>query len=54
MKNIGVVGLGNMGMGMAKNLIAAEFPVTAYDMSNEKLTDCDGCGRPPDERRSGW
>lgn len=39
MKDIGVVGLGNMGMGMAKNLIAAEFPVTAYDMSNEKLTD---------------
>jgi L-threonate 2-dehydrogenase len=39
MNNIGVVGLGNMGMGMAKNLVAGKFPVTAYDMSKEKLAD---------------
>jgi 3-hydroxyisobutyrate dehydrogenase-like beta-hydroxyacid dehydrogenase len=39
MNKIGVVGLGNMGMGMAKNLVAGKFPVTAYDMSKEKLAD---------------
>jgi putative dehydrogenase len=39
MKNIGVVGLGNMGMGMAKNLVAAGFPVTAFDLSRERLDD---------------
>ncbi|RQR31424.1 NAD(P)-dependent oxidoreductase [Burkholderia sp. Bp9143] len=39
MKKVGVVGLGNMGMGMAKNLVAGEFAVTAYDMSKDKLDD---------------
>jgi len=37
MSRIGVVGLGNMGMGMAKNLVTKQFDVTAYDMSQEKL-----------------
>ena len=32
MKRVGVVGLGNMGMGMAKNLIQAGFPVTGFDL----------------------
>jgi L-threonate 2-dehydrogenase len=44
MKNVGVVGLGNMGMGMAKNLVAGDFSVTAYDMSKEKLADFVACG----------
>jgi len=36
-KNIGVIGLGNMGMGIAKNLVAAGFAVTAYDLNKERL-----------------
>ncbi len=32
MKNVAVVGLGNMGMGMAKNLLAAGFSVTGFDL----------------------
>ncbi len=36
MKNIGVVGLGNMGMGMATNLLAAGFRVTGCDLRPER------------------
>ncbi len=36
MKNVGVVGLGNMGMGMAKNLLAAGFSVTGFDLRRER------------------
>ena len=36
MKNVAVVGLGNMGMGMAKNLLAAGFAVTGYDLRPER------------------
>lgn len=37
MKRVGVVGLGNMGMGMAKNLIQAGFPVTGFDLRPERV-----------------
>ncbi len=36
MKNTAVVGLGNMGMGMAKNLLAAGFAVSGYDLRPER------------------
>ena len=36
MKNVAVVGLGNMGMGMAKNLLAAGFPVAGCDLRQER------------------
>lgn len=36
MKKIAVVGLGNMGMGMAKNLLAAGFHVTGFDLRPER------------------
>ncbi|MCY4062237.1 MAG: NAD(P)-dependent oxidoreductase [Chloroflexi bacterium] len=36
MKNVAVVGLGNMGMGMAKNLLAAGFEVTGFDLRRER------------------
>lgn len=36
MKNVAVVGLGNMGMGMAKNLLAAGFEVTGFDLRPER------------------
>lgn len=37
MKNIGIVGLGNMGMGMAKNLVANGFKVSGFDMNDTAL-----------------
>ena len=36
MKNVAVIGLGNMGMGMAKNLLAAGFSVTGFDLRPER------------------
>ena len=36
MKNVAVVGLGNMGMGMAKNLLAAGYVVSGYDLQPER------------------
>jgi len=36
MKRVGMVGLGNMGMGMAKNLLAAGFSVTGIDLRPER------------------
>lgn len=38
MKNhIGFIGLGNMGMGMAKNILQTGFPLVAYDIQEEPL-----------------
>ena len=37
MKNTAVVGLGNMGIGLAKNLLAAGFPVSGFDLRAERL-----------------
>jgi L-threonate 2-dehydrogenase len=37
MKQIGIVGLGNMGMGMAANLVAAGFSVVGFDLSEARL-----------------
>jgi 3-hydroxyisobutyrate dehydrogenase-like beta-hydroxyacid dehydrogenase len=33
MKTIGIVGVGNMGTPMAKNLIKAGYPVVVYDIN---------------------
>ena len=35
MKTVGVIGLGNMGMGMARNLLAKGFAVRGYDLRPE-------------------
>ncbi len=35
-KTVAVVGLGNMGMGMAQNLLAAGFAVSGYDLRPER------------------
>lgn len=37
MKKTAVVGLGNMGIGLAKNLLAAGFPVRGVDLRQERL-----------------
>ncbi|WP_122790003.1 NAD(P)-dependent oxidoreductase [Intestinibacillus sp. Marseille-P6563] len=39
MKNVGIIGLGNMGMGMAKNLIKKGFPTKGYDIFAPKLDE---------------
>jgi 3-hydroxyisobutyrate dehydrogenase-like beta-hydroxyacid dehydrogenase len=38
-KKIGFVGLGLMGSGMTKNLLAAGFPVLGYDLDRGKMDD---------------
>jgi putative dehydrogenase len=35
-KRIGIVGLGNMGIGMAKNLVEAGFPLSGFDLRQER------------------
>ncbi len=45
MKRIGIVGLGNMGIGMAKNLAQAGFPLSGFDLREERqkmLSDLGG------------
>ena len=42
MKTIAVVGLGNMGIGMAKNLLQAGFPVIGYDLRADRLDAAGG------------
>lgn len=37
MKRVGIIGLGCIGRGMAKNLLKAGFPLTAYDINKEAL-----------------
>ena len=47
MKHIAVVGLGNMGMGMARNLLAAGFTVSGYDLRPERGRMLAGLGGEP-------
>ncbi|MCY3908257.1 MAG: NAD(P)-dependent oxidoreductase [Anaerolineaceae bacterium] len=35
-KRVGLIGLGEMGMGMARNLLAAGFPLTGLDLREER------------------
>ena len=44
MKKIGVVGLGNMGMGIAKNLIKNKFETTGFDLRNSCLKELKDSG----------
>lgn len=41
---VGVIGLGNMGIGMAKNLIKAGFQTVGYDVRKERLDLLRGLG----------
>lgn len=42
MKRAGVIGLGDMGSGLAKNLISAGFPTSGFDLSDERLAAFQG------------
>jgi len=41
---IGFVGLGNMGLGMARNILKAGFPLIGYDLRKEPLRVIEGLG----------
>jgi 3-hydroxyisobutyrate dehydrogenase-like beta-hydroxyacid dehydrogenase len=41
---IGFIGLGNMGLGMARNLLKGGFPVVAFDMRKEPLQEIQRLG----------
>jgi len=43
-KRVGLIGLGDMGMGMARNLLAAGFPVTGLDLRAERLRLLEAAG----------
>lgn len=38
MKKVGIVGLGDMGIGIAKNLLLNDYELTGYDLREERLT----------------
>jgi len=43
-ESVGVIGLGNMGIGMAKNLVQKGFELTVYDLREEPLREMAGLG----------
>lgn len=47
MRTVGVIGLGNMGMGIAKNLLKAGFPTRGYDLLEAKREELKGYGGVP-------
>ncbi len=44
MERVGVIGLGNMGIGMAKNLVKKGFKLSVYDIREEPLREMTGLG----------
>lgn len=44
MRNVGVVGLGDMGSGLAKNLIKAGFSVKGYDLKQDRMDAFEAMG----------
>ena len=49
MKRIGIVGLGDMGTGMAKNLLKNGFQLSGYDLRPERLAELASMGGKPAE-----
>ncbi len=47
MKKVGFVGLGDMGIGMAKNLLKNGFELTGYDLREERLKELSRLGGKP-------
>jgi len=47
MKRAGVIGLGDMGSGLARNLIAAGFPTTGHDFSEARTAAFEDLGGTP-------
>lgn len=47
MQTVGVIGLGDMGSGLAKNLIAAGFETRGFDLSESRMADFKAMGGVP-------
>jgi 3-hydroxyisobutyrate dehydrogenase-like beta-hydroxyacid dehydrogenase len=47
MKNVGIVGLGDMGLGMAKNILAGGFPLSGFDLRDARLAKLKEAGGTP-------
>ena len=47
MKKVGIVGLGDMGSGMAKNILKNGFSLTGFDLSAERMTELKETGGTP-------
>jgi 3-hydroxyisobutyrate dehydrogenase-like beta-hydroxyacid dehydrogenase len=44
MKRVGIVGLGDMGLGMARNIILQGFPLTGFDLRDSRLEKLEMAG----------
>ena len=44
MRRVGIIGLGDMGMGMARNIIKGGFPLTGYDLRDARLAELEEVG----------
>lgn len=44
MKRVGIIGLGDMGMGMARNILESGFPLTGFDLRDSRLAELEGAG----------
>jgi putative dehydrogenase len=44
MRRVGIVGLGDMGMGMARNIIKGGFPLAGFDLREERLVELEQAG----------
>lgn len=47
MKRVGLIGLGDMGMGLAKNILKHGYELTAYDLRQERLAQLAQLGGKP-------
>lgn len=47
MKKVGIVGLGDMGSGMAKNILKNGFSLTGFDLSDARMTELKEAGGTP-------
>ena len=47
MRRVGIIGLGDMGMGMARNIIKEGFPLTGYDLRDTRLAELKEAGGSP-------
>jgi len=47
MKRIGIIGLGDMGIGLSRNIIKAGFPLTGFDLRDERLKLLEELGGTP-------
>lgn len=53
MQSIGVVGIGNMGSGLAKNLIKAGYQVHGHDLLSERMSEFEAMGGIPAANSAG-